>query len=134
MFIAEEADRDLLAQLRVYYIDRAVRPTFQSVILAGVYDVKNLKRKIRPDEEHKVNSPWNTRVGNESSESEQYVIEMKIWWGNEYNMRGEEQLNGYPDDYHKNKGYMVSFNFNKKKQIGVRELVIGEKTLIEAVV
>lgn len=50
---------DFLAQLRAYYIDRDVQSTFQSVILAGVYDVKNLKRKIRPDEEHKVNSPWN---------------------------------------------------------------------------
>ena len=50
---------DFLAQLRAYYIDRDVQPTFQSVILAGIYDVKNLKRKIRKDEEHKVNSPWN---------------------------------------------------------------------------
>jgi hypothetical protein len=33
--------------------------TFHSVILAGVYDVKSLKLKIRPDEEHKYNSPWN---------------------------------------------------------------------------
>ena len=33
--------------------------TFQSVILAGVYDIKNLRRKIRPDEVHKYNSPWN---------------------------------------------------------------------------
>ena len=50
---------DFLAQLRGYYIDRDKTPTFQSVILAGVYDVKNLKRKIRLDEAHKVNSPWN---------------------------------------------------------------------------
>ena len=27
--------------------------------MAGVYDVKNLRRKIRPDEVHKYNSPWN---------------------------------------------------------------------------
>lgn len=33
--------------------------TFWSVILAGVYDVKNLKLKIRPEEEHQFNSPWN---------------------------------------------------------------------------
>ncbi len=33
--------------------------TFSSVILAGVHDVKSLKLKIRPDEEHKYNSPWN---------------------------------------------------------------------------
>lgn len=33
--------------------------TFHSVILAGVHDIKSLKIKIRPDEEHKYNSPWN---------------------------------------------------------------------------
>ncbi len=65
---------------------------------------------------------------------EQYVIEMKIWHGEEYNNRGEQQLVGYLNDYHTNKGYMISFNFNKNKQIGVRELVVGEKTLIEAIV
>lgn len=50
---------DFLAQLRAYYLNREERPTFQSVILAGVYDIKNMKRKLRDDEEHKVNSPWN---------------------------------------------------------------------------
>ena len=33
--------------------------TFHSVILAGVHDVKSMKVKIRKDEEHKYNSPWN---------------------------------------------------------------------------
>ncbi|OUP80862.1 9-O-acetyl-N-acetylneuraminate esterase [Lachnoclostridium sp. An169] len=50
---------DFLAQLRAYYLTRKRTPTFQSVILAGVYDVKNIQMKIRPDAEHKVNSPWN---------------------------------------------------------------------------
>lgn len=50
---------DFLAQLRAYYMERFSIPTFQSVILAGVYDIKNLKRKTRTDEEHKINSPWN---------------------------------------------------------------------------
>ena len=50
---------DFLSLLRGYYITRAKIPTFHSVILAGVYDIKNLKRKIRPEEEHKINSPWN---------------------------------------------------------------------------
>lgn len=35
------------------------KPIFHSVILAGVYDIKNLKLKIRPDEAHQYNSPWN---------------------------------------------------------------------------
>ncbi len=65
---------------------------------------------------------------------EQYVIEMKIWHGEEYNRRGQEQLIGYLEDYHLSKGYMLSFSFNKNKQIGVQELVIGDKVLIEAVV
>ncbi len=43
-FIKAQADRD---------------KTFYSVILSGVHDVKNLKLKLRDDEEHKYNSPWN---------------------------------------------------------------------------
>lgn len=50
---------DFLAQLRGYYLTRDEISTFYSVILAGVHDVKNVKHKIRADEEHKINSPWN---------------------------------------------------------------------------
>lgn len=64
----------------------------------------------------------------------QYVIELKIWRGDEYNSRGEQQLADYLDYFHINKGYMVSFNFNKKKETGVKTLAIGEKLLVEAVV
>lgn len=60
---------DFLSQLRGYYIDRDVTPAFQSVILAGVYDIKNIKRKIRSADDHKNNSPWNMREGNEENES-----------------------------------------------------------------
>ena len=42
---------------------------------------------------------------------EQFVIEMKIWRGNEYNERGEEQLIRYLDYFRLDKGYMLSFNF-----------------------
>ena len=38
---------DFLAQLRACYLSRDQLPTFQSVILAGVYDVRNMKRKLR---------------------------------------------------------------------------------------
>lgn len=50
---------DFLARLRDFYLDRKEFPVFQSVILAGVYDIRNLKLKIRPEEEHRYNSPWN---------------------------------------------------------------------------
>ncbi len=64
----------------------------------------------------------------------QYVIEMKIWHGNEYHERGEKQLVDYLEDYHLKRGYLLSFNFNKKKEIGVREIYLNGKTLVEAVV
>ena len=48
-----------LGTLRDQYINRNERPAFQSVILTGVYDIKNLKLRIRPEQEHQYNSPWN---------------------------------------------------------------------------
>ena len=32
---------------------------------------------------------------------EQYLIELKIWRGREYHSRGEQQITGYLNDYHK---------------------------------
>ena len=65
---------------------------------------------------------------------EQYILELKLWRGNAYNERGEEQLAGYLDYYQLKKGYMLSFNFNKNKEIGIKEIRIGDRLLIEAVV
>lgn len=65
---------------------------------------------------------------------EQYVIELKIWRGTEYNNRGEQQLIDYLNHYKLNRGYMISFNFNKQKQSGIYDVVLGDKLLIEAVV
>ena len=65
---------------------------------------------------------------------EQFVIELKIWHGSEYNERGERQLTEYLDYFHQKKGYMLSFNFNRKKETGIKTLVFGEKTIVEAVV
>jgi AAA-like domain len=48
-----------LAMLRNKYLERETFPTFHSIVLAGLYDVKSLKLKLRPDEEGKYNSPWN---------------------------------------------------------------------------
>ena len=65
---------------------------------------------------------------------EQYIIELKIWHGEEYNQRGEEQLADYLDFYHVDKGYMISFNFNKNKKVGLQEIHCGSKRILEAVV
>lgn len=65
---------------------------------------------------------------------ERYIIELKIWHGEEYNRQGEEQLVDYLNSYHLDKGYMVTFSFNQKKEIGVRQVEVDSKTIIEAVV
>ncbi|MCM1217020.1 MAG: ATP-binding protein [Lachnospiraceae bacterium] len=65
---------------------------------------------------------------------EQFIVEMKIWHGDEYNRRGEQQLTEYLEYYHQKKGYMISFNFNKKKETGMKVITVGDKTIVEAVV
>lgn len=56
--------------------------TFQSVILAGVTDVKHLKGKIRSEEAHKVNSPWNIAAD--------FTIDMSL---------SEDGIKGMLDEY-----------------------------------
>lgn len=52
---------NFIGMLRNKYLERNedLGRTFHSVVLAGVYDIKNLKLKLRPDAEKKYNSPWN---------------------------------------------------------------------------
>ena len=65
---------------------------------------------------------------------EQFIVELKIWHGNVYNQEGEKQLADYLDGYGLKKGYMLTFNFNKEKEVGVKEVRYEGKILIEAVV
>ncbi|MBQ6565861.1 MAG: AAA-like domain-containing protein [Treponema sp.] len=65
---------------------------------------------------------------------ERFVVELKIWRGESYNERGERQLADYLDYYGLDRGYLVSFCFNKNKQPGVREVSVGNRTIVEAVV
>lgn len=72
VLIIDESDKSsdnqiflsFLGMLRDKYMKREIGEdvTFQSVILSGVYDVKNLKLKLNPGEEKKYNSPWNIAV------------------------------------------------------------------------
>ena len=62
---------------------------------------------------------------------QQYIIELKIWRGERYNAEGEQQLSEYLDYFGLDVGYMLSFNFNKKKTVGVQLVRVGDKTLYE---
>jgi len=50
----------------------------------------------------------------------QYIVELKIWRDKAYNKQGEEQLIDYLNHYHINKGYMLTYNFNKNKKYSQR--------------
>ncbi|MFD3157497.1 AAA family ATPase [Haloimpatiens sp. FM7330] len=68
--------------------------TFHSVILAGVHDVKSLKIKIRSDEEHKYNSPWNI--------ASDFDIDMSF---------SKEEIETMLDDYIENKKVKLDKNY-----------------------
>ena len=65
---------------------------------------------------------------------EQYVIELKIWHGERYNAEGEKQISEYLDYFRLDTGYMLSFNFNQKKNQGVKRVQVGDKVLFEGTV
>lgn len=65
---------------------------------------------------------------------QQDIIELKIWRGQKYNADGEQQLVGYLDHFGLNIGYMLTFNFNKNKEQGVKLVKIGDKTIYEGTV
>ncbi len=64
----------------------------------------------------------------------QYIIELKIWRGERYNADGEKQICEYLDYFNLETGYMLSFNFNKKKETGLKRVEIEGKVLYECTV
>ncbi|MCI8742793.1 MAG: AAA family ATPase [Lachnospiraceae bacterium] len=67
-------------------------------------------------------------------QGKQFIIELKIWHGNEYHQRGEKQLFEYLDYYGVDTGYLLSFNFNKNKKTGIQEITQNGKRILEVVV
>ena len=64
----------------------------------------------------------------------EYVIELKIWRGDRYNEKGEQQISDYLNYFGLDVGYMLSFNSNEKKESGVKRVKVGDKTLYEGVI
>lgn len=65
---------------------------------------------------------------------EQFVVELKIWRGNSYHEQGEQQLREYLDFFRLQEGYLVSFCFNKDKQPGIHDVLVGGKKIVEALI
>lgn len=62
---------------------------------------------------------------------ERFVVELKLWRGPRYNEAGERQVAGYLEHFGLDVGYMLSFNFNKHKDPGLRRVAVGDKLLWE---
>ena len=65
---------------------------------------------------------------------QQFVLELKIWRGPRYNEEGEKQISEYLEYFGLTTGYMLSFNFNKKKETGLKRVEVGGKVLFECTV
>lgn len=63
---------------------------------------------------------------------EQFVMELKIWKGASYNEKGEKQICEYLERFGLKTGYMLTFNFNKNKEQGIKEVVIDDMIIHEA--
>lgn len=66
--------------------------------------------------------------------ADEFVIELKIWRGQKYHADGEKQLCRYLESKHLDKGYMLTYSFNKGKKSGVERKTVDGKEIVEVVV
>ena len=66
--------------------------------------------------------------------SNKYIIELKVWHGEEYHEKGLKQLVDYLNINNQNKGYLLVFNFNKNKEYKKEELIVEGKEIFEVFV
>jgi len=126
-----------LGVLRNKYLERDRRPTFQSVVLAGVYDIRNRK-------------PLNNGMGFYEVETQtsdetrmdvvliygrsRYIIELKLWYGEKRHEEAYQQLTGYLKAKNEEKGYLLTFDFWTKRETGYRWMEIEGKRIFDIIV
>ncbi len=66
--------------------------------------------------------------------NEKYVVELKIWNGEAYRMKGIEQLTQYIDEQGVKEGYLLTFNFNKNKKYTAEWISVNNKRIFEVMV
>ncbi|WP_294349074.1 GxxExxY protein [uncultured Clostridium sp.] len=60
---------------------------------------------------------------------EKYLVELKIWRGEEYHKKGLKQLVEYLDNQDLDVGYLLIYNFNKGKEYKSEKLMIDNKEI-----
>lgn len=59
----------------------------------------------------------------------QYIIELKLWYGQEYHEKGLLQLADYLDIHNVEKGYLVVFDDRKEKAWAVEKVIVERKEI-----
>ena len=60
---------------------------------------------------------------------QKYIVELKIWQGEEYHQKGLQQLADYLESQNMDRGYLLSFNFNQNKEYRDEELEVDNKKI-----
>lgn len=65
---------------------------------------------------------------------EKHIVELKIWNGEVYRLKGIDQLSQYMKEQNVDSGYLLTFNFNKNKEYTSKWIEINEKRIFEVMV
>ena len=67
--------------------------------------------------------------------NEQYIIELKIWDGSKKHEDVKNQLLNYMEKFHQSEGYLLTFDFRKKKTLKHEWIEIDEiRKILDVVV
>ncbi|WP_242952831.1 GxxExxY protein [Clostridium beijerinckii] len=66
--------------------------------------------------------------------NEKHIVELKLWNGEAYRLKGLEQLSTYMEEQKVDKGYLLQFNFNKNKKYTKEWIEIKNKNIFEVIV
>jgi len=61
--------------------------------------------------------------------NKRYVVELKVWYGEEYHQKGLQQLSDYLDTYSLKQGFLLIYDFRKEKKYSVEPIQFMDKEI-----
>jgi hypothetical protein len=66
--------------------------------------------------------------------SEQFIIELKLWYGDSEHQKAYEQLDGYLSSKNAKKSYLLTFDFRKKREQKIAWESYNSKEIFDVIV
>ena len=66
--------------------------------------------------------------------NKEYIIELKIWHGENYEKEAFQQLGNYLESRNNNTGFLITFNFNKNKEYKREWIKLRNKDIYSIIV